>query len=244
MTKTIQGLWIGRELSLMEQLSIKSFIKNGHSFQLYVYEDVKNVPKETTLLDANSILPEEQIFRLNRGSHAGSLTAFSDLFRFKLLLEKGGWWVDLDIVCLKPFDFNSPYVITSEYNSPNGPSGPSNAVFKVPKDDEFIEACFTEAMSLCLNPKDLRFGENGFKLIREMVKKHRLESFVTPPETFAPISWWEYRTLVEHTNSFPDLSNSYAIHLYNEMWRTEMLNKNETYSEKTLYGALLRKYLL
>jgi hypothetical protein len=145
---------------------------------------------------------------------------------------------------LKPFDFRTPYVIASEYDGPDGLIGTNNAVLKVPQDDEFIKACFIEASSLCLNAENLMFGENGFKLMRKMVKKHGLESFVMPPETFAPIGWWQYKAFIEPRNWSSELSDSYAIHLYNEMWRRRMLNKNEIYSKKTLYGALLRKYLI
>ena len=35
MTNTIQGLWIGNELSNIELLSINSFIRNGHTYHLY-----------------------------------------------------------------------------------------------------------------------------------------------------------------------------------------------------------------
>ena len=36
----ISGLWIGKSLSTLEKLSISSFIKNGHKYYLYVYDDV------------------------------------------------------------------------------------------------------------------------------------------------------------------------------------------------------------
>src|SRR5258706_6206464 len=39
--KIIQGLWIGPTLSQMEQLSIASFLANGHEYHLFVYDDVK-----------------------------------------------------------------------------------------------------------------------------------------------------------------------------------------------------------
>jgi hypothetical protein len=188
MSDLIQGLWIGRELSLMEQLSIKSFIANGHCYHLYTYEDVKNVPPGTIVLDANTIVPREQIFALKHGHNEGSLTAFANLFRFKLLFEKSGWWVDLDLVCLKRFDFSAVYVITSECDEPDGYCGPSSAVLKTPKGDEFIGACLSKTLSLCSNPESLNFGDTGYKLVREMVAKYNLDSFVQSPETFAPVA--------------------------------------------------------
>jgi hypothetical protein len=42
--KIIQGLWIGSELSVMEQLSISSFLLNAHNYHLYVYDDLKYIP--------------------------------------------------------------------------------------------------------------------------------------------------------------------------------------------------------
>ena len=42
--RTVQGLWIGSELSAMERMSINSFLMNGHEYHLYVYDEVKQVP--------------------------------------------------------------------------------------------------------------------------------------------------------------------------------------------------------
>ena len=93
------SLCIGRHLSALVRLSFSSFLANGLSFNVYVYEEVFNVPQGTVLKAADEILPESMIFRYKKyPSHAG----FSNFFRYKLLLQKGGWWVDTDVVCLKP----------------------------------------------------------------------------------------------------------------------------------------------
>jgi len=107
LNKIIQGLWIGPELSVMEQLSISSFLLNGHDYHLYVYDYVKNVPVGAVVRDANEILPASRIFQYKRSpSYAG----FANFFRYKLLLERGGWWADTDTICVKPFDFPEEYV--------------------------------------------------------------------------------------------------------------------------------------
>jgi hypothetical protein len=56
MNDIIQGLWVGPELSVMEQLSVSSFLRHGHQYHLYVYEDVKNIPEGTTVKDGHEIL--------------------------------------------------------------------------------------------------------------------------------------------------------------------------------------------
>ncbi|MCI0557088.1 MAG: hypothetical protein MN733_01225, partial [Nitrososphaera sp.] len=100
MNKIIQGLWIGPELSVMEQLSIASFLLNGHEYHLYLYDELENIPFGTLIKDASEILPSSSIFQYKRRpTYAG----FANFFRYKLLLERGGWWADTDTICLKPF---------------------------------------------------------------------------------------------------------------------------------------------
>ena len=53
----IQSLWVGEKLSVMEILSISSFLQKGHPFHLYVYDDVKGVPDGVNIeCDATSPL--------------------------------------------------------------------------------------------------------------------------------------------------------------------------------------------
>ncbi len=53
--KIVQGLWIGNKLSLLEQLSLKSFMANGHEYHLYIYDDVENIPEGTIWFLAKEI---------------------------------------------------------------------------------------------------------------------------------------------------------------------------------------------
>src|SRR5262249_49079281 len=74
--------------------------------------------KEIVLEDADAIIPRNQIFTKREadeetGVGRASFAPFSDLFRFKLLYEKGGYWVDMDVTCLRPFDFEPAYVFRS-----------------------------------------------------------------------------------------------------------------------------------
>jgi hypothetical protein len=97
----VQSMWIGDTLSMMERLSIASLLKNGHPYQLYVYQKTSGVPEGVIFRDANRILPAKYIFTYHNGSYAG----FADWFRWELLYQKGGYWVDTDIVAVRPFTF-------------------------------------------------------------------------------------------------------------------------------------------
>jgi len=52
------------------------------------------------VIDGNQIIPEHEAFTYKNGPGSGSYSAFSNLFRYKLLAQKGGWWIDMDMVCL------------------------------------------------------------------------------------------------------------------------------------------------
>jgi len=97
----------------MEQLSICSFLLNGHDYHLYIYDHVKNIPAGTVIRDANEVLPAARIFQYK---HRPSYAGFANLFRYKLLFERGGWWVDTDTICLKAFDFHDEYVFSTQKN--------------------------------------------------------------------------------------------------------------------------------
>lgn len=112
MTETVQSLWIGPHLSRLERVCLSSFMKNGHRFQLYVYHEPKGVPNGVELLDANHVVPEKDIFMY---PHRKSYAAFANLFRYVLLERYGGYWVDTDIVCLRPLPHESCYVFTRQH---------------------------------------------------------------------------------------------------------------------------------
>lgn len=237
MTKVAaQGLWIGAELSVMEQLSISSFLRNGHEYHLYVYGEVAHVPEGTVLKDGNEILPASEIFQYrNRKSYA----AFSNFFRYKLLWERGGWWVDMDIVCLKPFDCAEDYVFASEMA--RAQQVVSSGVIKTPA----ASPPMSDAWQTCRakNPELLVWGEVGPKLLGEVVERFSLNRYVKRPEVFSPLGYKEWREVLEPGRAREFAEDTLAIHLWNEMWRRNGQDKNHPYDPECLYERLKRKYL-
>jgi len=234
--KRIQGLWIGPELSVMEQLSIASFLANGHDYHLYVYDDVKNIPRGTEVKDANSVLPSSDIFQYTgRPSYAG----FSNFFRYKLLLEQGGWWADTDTVCLKPFDFPEEFVFSSEISK--GAEVVNCGAVKAPAGCDAM----AYAWEVCQmkDPGKLVWGETGPRLMAEAVRKFSLERYRQPYQVFCPLGFFEWQKILEPDSEGLLHSNSHAIHLWNEKWREADKNKNARYAEDSIYEQLKKRYL-
>ena len=55
----IASLWIGGDLSWLEQLCLKSFADAGHQITLYSYAPISNLPEGVLAGDANEIYPGE-----------------------------------------------------------------------------------------------------------------------------------------------------------------------------------------
>ena len=106
----IQGLWVGGKLGPMEQLSIKSFLDHGHPYHLYTYENTAGVPTGTTIKDANEIIPFSKFFLCRKRAY----TPFSDWFRWELLNQRGGYWMDTDMIALRPVVFDDEFIISFE----------------------------------------------------------------------------------------------------------------------------------
>jgi hypothetical protein len=234
--RVMQGLWIGTELSALERLSIASFLDHGHDYHLYVYGDVGNVPAGTTIKDGGEILPASLIFQYTEHK---SFSAFANFFRYKLLLEKGGWWVDADTICLRPFDVDREYVFSSE--AFRSRDLVNCGVVKVPP----ASAAMSYAWSVCCTKQreQLKWGEVGPQLMAESVEKHALERFVVSSRMFCPIGYLDWQSVLDPARTWSFGDDVYAVHLWNEMWRRNGRGKDEAYHPDCLYEQLKRRYL-
>jgi hypothetical protein len=233
----VQGLWVGDRLSAMERLSIASFLQNGHSYQLFTYGEIAGVPEGCVVEDARAILPASRIFRYRESpSYAG----FANMFRYKLLYERGGWWVDADTVCLKPFDFAAPYVIGSEADK-DGRDVANCGCLKAPAGS----AAMAFALETCLlkHPADLQWGESGSRLMQTVVARFGLAPHLQPHRVFCPVPYWDWRQVIDPSVDWHFDEDTRAIHLWNEMWRLAGQDKDGEFPQASLLQRLRRRYL-
>lgn len=244
MLPIIQGLWIGAELSKMEQLCIKSFLFHGHEFHLYTYDQIKNIPEGTIIKDANEILPKSFVFQYNVGDAKGSFAGFSNYFRYKLLVEKGNFWVDMDTICLKPFDFKEEYVFSAELDQA-GKEDVNGGMIMAPVNSPIFSYAFDICMSKDI--KTLKFGETGPVLMRQLVDLFGLQKYAKSYKTFCPIHFNKLKYLIKPNNNIDEIMasliyESHAVHLWNEIWRRTNLDKNTSYPDTSIYQYLLNKH--
>ena len=231
MQHAFQSFWLGPQISPYQWLSMQSFARHGHRYLLYCYDRLP-VPAGIELRDAADILPRGRVFFYRRGPGAGSVGAFANLFRYKLLRDHGGWWVDTDVICLGPELPDAEVVIARESSTHLG-----NAVLKLPREHPLAVQLFSEADA---QRNDLSWGQTGPQLLTRLVLGSVWERYVLPTTFCFPISPHhdDYRMMLD-----PELAGiaksriagSPLVHLWNEAWRRVNFN----YFAPPLRGSLL-----
>jgi hypothetical protein len=220
----------------MERLCIRSFLANGHEFHLFVYDQLTDAPAGTVIHSANEILDRSRIFTY---SGNGSVAGFANMFRYNLLLDRGGWWVDLDTVCLRPFDFSGEYVFASEPGDRGG-EVLTNAILKSEAGSPFLE--YVWGVCLEKDPAKLVWGETGPRLVADAVGRLGLKRYAKPAKTFCPVSYREWRSLITPDAALEFDADTWAVHLWHEMWRRAGVDKDKNYPPACQFERLKSRY--
>jgi hypothetical protein len=204
MSATFQGFWHGPPLGPVRTACLRSFVAQGHRFVLYTYDEV-DVPDGIVTEDASSVIPRSELFHFeNPFTGRPDLGPFSDLFRFRLLHRTGGWWIDVDTVCLTP-EIPEVDAAWAPENPEVHPRAVGTAHLALPAGSELTATL--EARCAALSRDPLAFREVlGPRLLSEVIAELGLPlSQWGSTDTFYPIRWieafklWlpEYRDEVE-----------------------------------------------
>ena len=229
----VNSLWIGTTLSNIELLTLQSFIKQGHKFHLWTYDKLlTKLPEGVIIEDANEILPRESIFRYNHvnkyGHGKGSVSGFSDIFRYKLLYEKGGWWIDMDVTCFKALNTTAPYFFRKHHDLDL-----VGNVMKCPPKSELMLSCYEEA-SREVNENNTDWHK-PIAILNKYVFKNGLQQYIFPFISNVD-DWANIVDYVVGGKPVPDAY--YFIHWMNEEWRSRGINKND-FRYRSVLGQLM-----
>jgi mannosyltransferase OCH1-like enzyme len=233
----VQSLWVSGELPLLQEVSIASFLAKGHEYHLYTYNPAIHAPTGTVIRDAQEIIPIHEVFRDQHG-----YAAFSDCFRYRLLLLRGGWWVDTDLICLKPFYSDKKHVFGSEHlPGPHGGAVPNNGIIKAPVGSPPI--AYADQVCAAKDRSTIAWAELGPALLATTIRNYTLEAMVVPPEAFCPVPWFQFSDVLD-----PDLhlefgEETYAVHLWNAIWGRQGLDTNAAFHPNCPYERWKRQFL-
>ena len=212
--REVGTLWIGGALSWMEQLCLKSFVDQGQKITLFSYEDIPNVPTGVIRRNGREILDTENFIKYEKKD---SFALFADQFRLHMIHQNPGMiWVDTDVYCHRPMDYDSDYVMGFELA---GGHRVNNAVLAMPADSPLMKALldFTAdpfAIPPFLSPAQISsyraaadrgepvhvsqqpWGVWGPLMITHFVHALGLSAKVLPVEAFYPVTFPERLTFI------------------------------------------------
>jgi hypothetical protein len=235
----VNSYWGGGPLTQLEFVCLSSFVQNGAHYNLYTYDEPPGVPKGVIVRDANEILPAERIFRYPAGTfNEGSLSGFSNLFRYTLLQRIGGWWVDTDVCYLRPFETGGDEFYVCEQTQ-TGEFLVASCIFRAPSASIVLQHCL-EAFAR-IDATKVVHAETGPALLTDAIRKRGREGVVQPAGQFFPVPWWEYERLL--FDEALSIDRCFAIHFWNTMLRTAGVDKNAEFPKDSAFERLKRRYL-
>lgn len=253
----VTGLWIGDTLPEIIELCIASYLKHGHKFQLFCYKTYDNIPEGTIVQNANDLIDVNCLF--NPG-------LFTDWFRWVYLAKYGGWFTDMDMLCVSDDlpDFNI-------WMGQDTPTSVGTYLIKFPKKHPGIvqlaegagDPCSIfewtdekeqqEKNKLLWKDKDVhhrrkhhiywpKYGKDEFK---KLVDYYNLNSYVLPTHFANPLDWKQsYKYFNgDLTNEDFIIKQAFALHLYYCTCCLHNFKMIREAKENSIYRVALEKYL-
>jgi mannosyltransferase OCH1-like enzyme len=213
---TFRSFWHGPELGLYQLLCLRSFITHGHRVELFCYDDNLSVPDWIVRRNASDVLPVDRVLSYQSGFGRGSPALHSNLFRYALLHKLGGWWIDCDLVLLRP-DVPPHACVFVESNGSEHRC--YNGLMKLPANHPLL----ADAVKQCLLVgENANWGQTGPRLLSELIVKHDIGQHCLPSRFAYPIAWSDVTKLFDPDRSAEVRAccgESQFLHLFNEVWR-------------------------
>jgi len=277
----LQALWTGPPLSRLERGALQSYVNAGYTVQLYTYNPIATmkaqVPTHVHVRDARDILPESALFhydgRATKGKRADAyqFLPFADLFRFTMLYKKGGAWIDMDMVLLKPIPASvlaKPYVFSSERTIQAGAYKqklaelPNIGFLKVPGPADPFVGWILDHMPSPEKRHDVKSPFDYMNLYRRAITENSLERYVLPARAFMEINWWDAKEMFDPGSGKAGVcydgkygvqpfcvdglkhAGVYGVHLHRSLLRKRGLPYDKTEEHEgvdSLYNEILAK---
>ena len=213
------SLWVGRPLSKIENTCLASFIYHGHSVTLYVYDKDLKVPAGVVKKDANEIITESSLFKVDN-----SYAPFADMFRYTMISKTDLTWTDTDNICLKS-EWNFPEYLFGMQGGPHKII--ANGLLRAPKDSQLVKDLIEYANSF--NKKDIKWGEIGPQLLTDKIYEHGLSQYIRKPIVFYPVNYWEWEDIFDpakKTEVINKTKKSHTIQIWNQMLNRKGIDNN------------------
>jgi hypothetical protein len=261
----------GRPFVLFHYLAIKSAYDVNKPDIIYFVcahePEGEYFEKARIYIEIVKIVPPDSIF----GNKLYHYAHKADVIRLERILEYGGIYLDLDVICQKslaPLLKNNKLVLGESYSywkyEPKGLlrkllfvlkihrpkeskklQGLCNAVIIAPKNDVFVQRWYESYKYFRAKGHDQYWDEQSVIVPSKLAEIYRDELVVVPESHFFYPSFdkWGLKSLFEEDNSFKD---AFVFHLWESLSYEKYLNKlneDQITTKNTTFNRIARKYL-
>jgi hypothetical protein len=237
----------GRPLNVWERSCLQSFADFGHRLEIFSYDVNLSLPSGIRVADAAAVISKSDydafLARLPDG-----YPQFSDWFRYELLHQRGGWWMDTDVLCLSPSLPDTNFFLARKKGE-----RVNNAVLAFPPGHPLVTAARDFARSHLQKLRRSRRVYIGPDLLTRLVKEQGLLQATTDPGVCYPFIQEQVFDLVDPEKKAAVeaiVAKSPFLHLFQESFRDigfprdRLPPKGSFLAEKFVeHGAPTEKYL-
>jgi hypothetical protein len=223
----VRFFWVGPPLSFYEILSLKSFLGAGARVILYAYDRDLSVPGGVELHDAADILPVDILHRYNAGN-PDAWARHSDLFRYVMLERFGGWYADLDVVCLA-----DRLPATDMYFGHAGKMCAFAGLLKFPKNFPALREIILEAERILPEAGEVHLDRGrvviGSPLLSRVLQRYGLDGRAAPMQDAYAVSYNEALSFFDPAQCealCARLEGRTFTHLWNGAWNRLRIPRN------------------
>jgi hypothetical protein len=219
--------WHGNSLSLYERCCLSSFVRQGIRVRLHSFSLELELPEGVLCVDASLLANVDEVVAYTQGGHQGSIAAFTDIFRYRVLAQEPGWWFDTDVFCLK----SASHFAELEKQCKGLLVG-LEAEGKVNGAVMYVsDTAIAHELESLANAKGLSFawGDIGPQLVTEYEKKHPKKVTLLGQRWFYPVHYLSTKLFFlpdQRDKCMALADDAVCIHLWNEFLRRWHIPKN------------------
>ncbi|UCI29387.1 glycosyltransferase [Mesorhizobium sp. B4-1-4] len=192
----------------------------GHPVRVWSYAPEKLaflVPHRIEVCNADDIMPQALFERIVAGSE---IRYFSDIFRYVLLYEHGGLWMDTDVILLRPFPFRGDHFFNLQWRGSHKGHFICGNVMHAKPYSRHMRALYEMSIERFHSGHGKDFGDVGPKLLSDYIASDagaELRDQVFGPMFFNAIDWMEIDRFEKPITELADYLNDervFGIHLW------------------------------
>jgi len=217
-----QTFWSGRRISPYEVLCLRSFTGAGHEIDLHTYDpDMPRLPG-VTVCNAAELLPQSE-YRENVDCFAGHPGVFADHFRYKLLYERGGWWIDTDVMLVGFIREQMPCVGYQDAELVN------NAIMHFARRHPVMHDCLNATERL-RRIGDVVWGTTGPNLLTEVLTKHGMLHLAAEASDYYPFNFADIGD-VFRPKRIDDVRKRLSGATFLHLWNAKISERTDKFAE-------------